>query len=75
MEKPSISRVWRQLLGIVNIHSYHRIVADGSDQRDGCGAQISNEPWVAQKVLAGVQTLNEYLAKGYSIYGKVRRNT
>ncbi|KAJ5218915.1 uncharacterized protein N7498_001014 [Penicillium cinerascens] len=37
--------------------------------RDGCGAQISNEPWVAQKVLAGVQTLNEYLAKGYSIYG------
>jgi hypothetical protein len=36
---------------------------------NGCGAQVSNEPQVAQKVLAGVQTLNEYLAKGYSIYG------
>lgn len=75
MEKPSILRVWRQLLGIVNVHSNHRIIADGSDRSDGCGAQISNEPWVAQKVLAGVQTLNEYLAKGYSIYGKVQRKT
>ncbi|KAJ5677898.1 uncharacterized protein N7477_003531 [Penicillium maclennaniae] len=37
--------------------------------RNGCGAQVSNEPRVAEKVLAGVQTLSEYLAKGYSIYG------
>ncbi|KAF7113954.1 hypothetical protein CNMCM5793_006137 [Aspergillus hiratsukae] len=37
--------------------------------RKGCSAQISSKPEVAQKVRAGVKTLNEYLDKGYSIYG------
>ncbi|KAL1858363.1 hypothetical protein Plec18170_002561 [Paecilomyces lecythidis] len=37
--------------------------------RKGCNARISNKPEVAQRVHTSVKALNEYLDKGYFIYG------
>ncbi|KAJ5776375.1 uncharacterized protein N7511_001386 [Penicillium nucicola] len=37
--------------------------------REGCGAEVSRDAKVTKRVEAGIETFNDYLNKGYCIYG------